>query len=378
MNDTDSICARKRFARLRGPGYLIRELSGGLVAGTLTVVYAFSYAAIMFSGPISHGFTAGLSMALITAVVTAVIVAALGSVSFAIAGPDIYSAVPLAVMLNSLASLLPDGGSQPQSLATLVVALALTTIATGTIFYVVGRLRCANIVRFVPYPVIAGFLSATGVLIAMAGIAIVTGKPMRLDTYASFTEREMLWKLAATFGFTLAVSLTVRRYQHAASLPVLIFLGVAGFYLALRGLGLDVGDAGRHGWLFDLDAGSYTWEPWFLQALSPVRWSACVAVVPEMLAVSLITMLAVLINTSSLEVLVDHECDLNQDLRAHGIASLASASLGGFVGSVSISRTSINRLGGGRGVLSSFSSHSTKRWTSASSECSATTGVGVG
>lgn len=113
---------------------LIREVSGGLFAGLLTVVYSLSYAAILFSGPIAHGFAVGSSMALTTAVVAAVAIALLGNVKFAIAGPDIYSAAPLAAMLSALASLLPQAGAQPQSLATLLLALTLTTLLTGAIF----------------------------------------------------------------------------------------------------------------------------------------------------------------------------------------------------------------------------------------------------
>jgi len=331
---------------------LAGELSGGLLAGLLTVVYAFSYAAIMFSGPITHGFAAGLSMALITACVTAIVVSALGNARFAIAGPDIYSATPLAVMLYSLANQLPEGGVQPQSLSTLVVAVCLTTVITGAVCYGFGRLRFARLIRYVPYPVIAGFLSATGLLIALAGTAIVTGIPVRPANFDRLVESEALVKLAVTLAFAGVVLLAGRRYKGASTLPILMCLAVGAFYLGMGAAGLDLGDAQEKGWLFDLDSESYSWKPWYLEADGPVAWSSYLTVIPEMLAVCLITMLAVLINASSLEVLVEKDFDLDRDLRAHGIASLASAALGGFIGSLSMSRTSVNRLAGGAGRIS--------------------------
>jgi sulfate permease, SulP family len=331
---------------------LIREVSGGLFAGLLTVVYSFSYAAILFSGPIAHGFAVGLSMALITAVVAAVAIALLGNVKFAIAGPDIYSAAPLAAMLSALASLLPQAGAQPQSLATLLLALTLATLLTGAIFYVVGALHYANVIRHVPYPVIAGFLSGTGALITLAGVGIVTDTPASVANVAALMEPAQVQKLVVAFGFALLCALAVRRFKQAITLPALIVLGIVGFYLGLRLAGLDLGAARAHGWLFDLDAASYGWRPWYLETAGTLDWRLYLDVLPEMLAVCVITMLAVLINASSLEVLVEQECDLNRDLRAHGIACATSAGLGGFVGSLSISRTALNRLGGGRGRLS--------------------------
>ena len=332
--------------------FLAGELSGGLLAGLLTVVYAFSYAAIMFSGPVTHGFSAGLSMALITAAVAAIVVSALGNVRFAIAGPDIYSAVPLAVMIYSLASQLPDGGTRPQSVTTLVIAVSLTTFVTGAVCYGLGRLRLAKVIRYIPYPVIAGFLSATGLLIALAGTGIVTGIPVRPANFERLVEADTLIKLGVTLAFTLLIVLAGKRYKGVSTFPVLICVGIGAFYVGLSAFGLGPSDAQAAGWLFDLDSGSYTWKPWYFETQEPIVWSAYLAVIPEILAVCLITMLAVLINASSLELMVEKDCDLDQDLRAHGIASLVSAALGGFIGSLSMSRTSINLLAGGTGRLS--------------------------
>ena len=223
---------------------------------------------------------------------------------------------------------------------------------TGAIFLVVGTLRYANVIRHVPYPVIAGFLSDTGALIALAGVGIVADTPATVANGAALMEPAQVLKLAVAFGFALLCALAMLRFKQAITLPALIVLGIVGFYLGLRLAGVDLGTARAHGWLFDLDAASYDWRPWYLETAGTIDWRLYVDVLPEMSAVCVITMLAVLINASSLEVLVEQECDLNRDLRAHGIACAASAGLGGFVGSLSISRTALNRLGGGRGRLS--------------------------
>jgi SulP family sulfate permease len=71
-----------------------------------------------------------------------------------------------------------------------------------------------------------------------------------------------------------------------------------------------------------------------------------------MVAVLTVAALAVLMSASSLEVAAGYDADLNQELRAQGQASLASAALGGFAGSLSLSRSLVNRAAGGSSRLS--------------------------
>ncbi len=94
------------------------------------------------------------------------------------------------------------------------------------------------------------------------------------------------------------------------------------------------------------------WEPWLPSAWAGVQWSTLVEVAAEMVAVLTVAALAVLMSASSLELAAGYDSDLNQELRAQGQATLASAALGGFAGSISLSRSLVNRAAGGTGRLS--------------------------
>ena len=48
----------------------------------------------------------------------------------------------------------------------------VVTLATGVTFALLGVFRLGNLVRFVPYPVVGGFLAGTGWLLFKGGISV--------------------------------------------------------------------------------------------------------------------------------------------------------------------------------------------------------------
>jgi len=65
-----------------------------------------------------------------------------------------------------------------------------------------------------------------------------------------------------------------------------------------------------------------------------------------------VTVMTVLLNTTGIELETRHEANLERELNAVGSANLLSASLGGYVTCISLSRTTLNYGLGGRGRLS--------------------------
>ena len=52
----------------------------------------------------------------------------------------------------------------------MLVALSVSTLLTGVLLYGIGALRLGQWLRFIPYPVIGGFLAASGILLITGGI----------------------------------------------------------------------------------------------------------------------------------------------------------------------------------------------------------------
>src|SRR5258708_5246002 len=69
-----------------------------------------------------------------------------------------------------------DGGL----LAPAIIARAQATALTGLLMFVLGFTHAGRAIRFLPYPVIGGFLGATGWLMVTGAIQVVT------DQHATF------------------------------------------------------------------------------------------------------------------------------------------------------------------------------------------------
>jgi SulP family sulfate permease len=98
------------------------------------------------------------------------------------------------------------------------------------------------------------------------------------------------------------------------------------------------------------------WRPPWNLSLEWLDGRTLIAELPAMLVISFVGTLAILVSLASLERDFKKEFDLDRLLKAHAASTGVSALLGGFVGIVSIGRTSLNRaVGGGAmsGVIAS-------------------------
>ncbi len=56
---------------------------------------------------------------------------------------------------------------------TVLVMMAVTSLATGVVFLLMGYFNIGEIARFVPFPVIGGLLAGTGYLILVGASGIL-------------------------------------------------------------------------------------------------------------------------------------------------------------------------------------------------------------
>jgi len=91
-----------------------------------------------------------------TSIVSAV-VALLGSHPSAIALGQDTSAAVLALVAASTLSTIP-AATPEQKFATVIILVVGSTVMTSLLFLLLGRYRLGDLIRFLPYPVVGGFL----------------------------------------------------------------------------------------------------------------------------------------------------------------------------------------------------------------------------
>jgi SulP family sulfate permease len=179
-----------------------RDLFAGLVTSVMAVAYGLSFAALIFAPPLTPWIAYGIATFL-TSAVAAAIVSARSSLPFAIGGPDGATAAITASLIGAPVEGLIAGGAPDDLLAQAMIVMALSAVLTGIFLCALGFARAGAPIRFVPYPVIGGFLGATGWLMLSGAVRVITDERL---TFANLeTGPITLAKLAAASILALAL-----------------------------------------------------------------------------------------------------------------------------------------------------------------------------
>lgn len=283
------------------------------VSGLMVVAITLSFATLIYSGVAALHLATGAGLMLIGAAAINLITARWMSLKGSVLVPQ---DVTTAVVAVSLASILP-GVSQASVLGTVIAFGLLATALTGLVMLVLGSLRLGNLVRFIPFPVIGGFMAGTGWLLISGGAELVTAG------FQWTTPRVI--SLAAAGIFAVGVVVWLRFRPSAMTVPIAVLAGLVVFYVAIWLAGLTVAEARSLGLLPDLAPVAFSLP---LSALTAVDWSAIWTGAGGLLAVPLVATLALLLNVTGLELVADSDADLNRDLRGVGSANLAASLTG--------------------------------------------------
>ncbi len=328
------------------PSKVIGNLLAGLIVSLVAMIFNISYAALIFSGPLAVYLPFGISAALISLVVSAIIVALFSSLPILCAGPDSLTAAVQALIVGNIAQLLIASGTTDAILPTVLVAFVVAATFTGLILFIAGQIQLGRWVRYIPYPVIGGFLAGTGWLITRGALKVMSDLPLEFSQLQSLLQPALLSRWLPGLGFGLLTVVITRRYKHYLVIPTLFVGAIGVFYALLWGLGIDRQQAAAAGLLFEPFAATAYHFPLTAPILSEVHWLLLWAQSASLLALFLITIIDLLLVASGLELALETNIDFNRELRVTGLANIVAGGFGGFVACLSTSRTLLNQKAG--------------------------------
>lgn len=327
---------------------ILRQTSAGIIAGLSAVIYALSYGALMFAGPLAPLVGYAITVTLITATIGAVTGALSDGRSF-ISGPDSNTVTVLASFLVALGTLDLAGSAVGQTrLELALAAVALTSVFCGLTFFFVARANLSQLVRYIPFSVMAGFLAATGWLIASGALNIIAGLPLSMAGLEAFAANPWRPELAVGIFIALLLFILSSRVSGAILIPAVMAAATLLVNVALRSDACAAAQCASDAWLFGQMAALPWLPPWEL-TLDLSDTGFLFDHLPGMLVVAFVGLVTMLLSVASLELTHRREFDLNKILHQHAAAAGLSAALGGFVPILSIGRSLLNhRAGGGR------------------------------
>lgn len=253
--------------------------------------------------------------------------------------------VTAAVLVVIAAGIVQDlGADHPALIGTVIAAIVLTSALTGTTLWLIGRLGLGQLVRFVPFPVIGGFLAGTGWLLLLGGVGLLAGGDVVLSDPTVWTDPAFLALILPGVGFGILLVVGTRRGAGSAFVPLTCVAAIVVFYaIVLLGPGICATRAG--GWLLGPFPEGALWPP-DTAVLRSVDVGAIAAQTVGIVTVVLLSAVALLLNVSGIELSTQQDADLDRELRVAGLSNLLSAAGGGLPGFHALSLSNLAHRGG--------------------------------
>lgn len=314
---------------------LLRDIGAGCTAALVSLPICLASGALAFSALGTTYASAGIAAGLYGAVFGGLTAALFSRSSFVISSPR----ASLALIHGSLGTALVASGPLATSPTAIMAAMFLCVLLAGLWQIVFGALGVARIIKFTPYPVLAGFLNGVALLIVVSQL-----KPFFTTGLATYTQAPAL-ALAMVIAVLVAGlgSLTKAFPAPAAGLLV----GMAIYYIARTLLpGFDLGPT-----IGELPL-AFPPEPQLAnllrsdvhEPLSPVLFDLALV----SLALAVVATLESLLTLRVAQNLADLPAQPRRAVLAQGIANCASALCTGLAVAAGPSQTTAAYNAGGR------------------------------
>jgi SulP family sulfate permease len=295
------------------------DLSAGLTVGIIALPLAIGFA-------IASGVTP--QQGLWTGIVAGLAVAFLGGSRFQVAGPT-GAFVPV------LFSTVTEHG---------YAGLAIAAMMAGVMLVVLGALKMGRLLKFFPYPVVAGFTSGIAVIIFCGqlneflglGIKMPEHVPQQIGALVRHLSN-VNWYAVAMGALSIAIIYLwprINRRVPGSIIAVTATALVAYFaHLPVATIGSRFGEipAGFPGWHFP----AFSLET-IRQLMGPAFTIAALGAIESLLSATVADGMA------------DTRHDPNQELIGQGVANILSPLVGGIAATGAIARTAANIRNGAR------------------------------
>ncbi len=308
-------------------GYGLADLRADALAGLTVAIVA-----LPLSMAIAIASGVGPERGLYTAIIGGFLVSLLGGSRVQIGGPAGAFIVLVAATVQRHGY---DG-------------LVLATLMAGLIMLVIGFFRLGTYIKYIPYPVTAGFTAGIAVIILSSQLKDLFGLELAHEPAEILPKLVALWgaigtakpaTIAITLGALILIVGLRRVRPHWPGFLIAVVVAAA----ACAAFSLDVATIGsRFGGIpSSLPAPS----------LPMFTWEKAQAVLPDALAIALLGSIESLLSAVVADGLTGRRHRSNCELVAQGVANVGSAIFGGISVTGTIARTATNIRAGARGPI---------------------------
>lgn len=325
-------------------GDIFGGLTSSIVALPLALAFGIQAFGVISVEDVPNIGAIGALAGIIGAIMLGFFASLFGGTHSQISGPT----GPMTVITATLISGVWSGTTAP-NIETVIVTMAMTGILCGVFQILFGVIKIGKYIRYIPYPVLSGFMSGIGIIIILQQIYPLLGvkSPVLIvDMLTQLPEKAMQFQTnSLLMGISTIVLIYLFPYITKKIPSTLIALIVVTIVSVLIGYNskLTIGE---------IPSGFPM--PFFVEhSVAGIHWAKAIsiALVPALTLAGLGA-----IDTLLTSVVADNitktKHNSNKELVGQGIGNIASGLFAGIAGAGATMRTVVNVKSGGRTQLS--------------------------
>jgi SulP family sulfate permease len=307
---------------------VLADLSLATVSSVITVLGTVAFAAMIFSGPLAKVVPLAFVTFLTGTAVSGLVIGLLSRFYCNLSGAQDQPAAILATFASGLTSMsVLDVGA---ATSTMFAVIVLSTACFGLALLLLGVLRFGKYTQLVPYPVIGGFLAGVGVLVLIATIRFLSGITPTLDSLPQLFSWPLILRWLPSLIAASLLYWGMNRIRHVLFLPIALIGIVILFYIVAGVLSVPLVSLRESGFVFASPREGGVFDAIKLLSVTEIDWSVVLNGLGKIGGLVLVCTIGASLATTALEIGAETELEPNHELRAHGLANLAAALVGGL------------------------------------------------
>lgn len=313
------------------PAVIVRSAFASAIIWLLMASAMPSYSRLVFHGKLAAYFAAGLSIVLVSEIVLVLITSLFSSDEATQVVPQSPTAVIQGMIAGSVVGAAPPDMPPDELFAVVYLVIVFASILTGLIVALLGFARAGGLVRYIPYPIVGGFMAGLGWLIFDAGFMTLVNLKLNAASLAKLLEGDVAARWAPALVFALCILGLRARVKGTFVLPGVIIAALGIFYIwAYLGSG-NVKSLAEAGWLLPNVTKAISWQLPDLSAIERISPGMLAASAGNMLTLIIVCALNLFFRASAQEVIVNRELNFNRECIVNGVGNIASALTGGGI-----------------------------------------------
>ena len=323
------------------------DFFGGFAAMLVVLPSAIAFGLIIYA-PLGSSFS---GQAVIAGIIGTIV---LGGIAPLWGGtPRLISApcAPAAAVLSVFVAELVKNGTVPPVMVPLYVALV--AFFAGAFQFAAGKAGGGRFIKYIPYPVVAGYLSGVGVLIFIGQFPKFIGISKGVPVFHALTHPSLMrWESIVIGGVTIIAMLAAPKVVKAVPASIVALVAGIAAYFSIAFFNPAMLSLGNNSFVIGSISASFADITGLIvknvHAANTLHTQDFLNIFVPLFTLGVLLSIDTLKTCVIMDVMTGARHNSNKELVGQGIANMSSALLGGIPGSGTMGGTLVNFYSGGK------------------------------